>query len=129
MPLYSASFTAGYYVVLQFTFKSAASGSSVNNAAKKQYSQINEADETVEMEEDLAVSIDPAGIRPQTKATASANTKNVSADEEDSEDEDSDDIDAELNKLEQSVVEDNGNSDDEDESAAAPYDRSLKKKK
>ena len=106
-----------------------ASGSSVNNAAKKQYSQINEADETVEMEEDLAVSIDPAGIRPQTKATASANTKNVSADEEDSEDEDSDDIDAELNKLEQSVVEDNGNSDDEDESAAAPYDRSLKKKK
>ena len=65
-------------------------------------------DGTVELEEDLAVSIDPEVSPPRpnkgnNQAKPTVNVKPNSEDEDNDDDDDSDDIDAELNKLEQSV--------------------------
>ena len=65
-------------------------------------------DGTVELEEDLAVSIDPE-VSPHwpnkgnNQAKPTVNVTLNSEDEDNDDDDDSDDIDAELNKLEQSV--------------------------
>ena len=74
----------------------------------KQYSQISKVDETVEEpEEDLAESIDPNAIHLRPNKKNSITETPVSEDEgksDDEDDDDSDDMDAELDKLEQSVI-------------------------